>query len=85
MNFEYDKSPYDCAWLEEEMWTFEILPFLGKEITTDNYLQIKEIIDECITSEKYKEGREKARKETWVYQGEGAQRVVDYLEKKINS
>lgn len=83
MNFEYDKSPYDCAWLEEEMWTFEILPHLGIEINLDNYFQIKEKIDECLNNDKYAEGRKKARRETWMYQGEGVKRTVDYLEKKI--
>jgi CDP-glycerol glycerophosphotransferase (TagB/SpsB family) len=28
-DIEFDKSPYDAAWLEEDMWTLKILPHIG--------------------------------------------------------
>ncbi|MCR4797156.1 MAG: CDP-glycerol glycerophosphotransferase family protein, partial [Lachnospiraceae bacterium] len=74
-----DKSPYDCAWSEKELWSFEILPKLGMELEEDKIDHIKEVIDECIESPAFKEGRDIARRETWVNIGEGAEKTVDYL------
>lgn len=78
---DFDDSIYDCAWLDEELWTFKVLPQIGKELSKEDFSRIKDVIDSCIESNVYSEGREKARNETWMYLGEGKERVVDYLEK----
>lgn len=78
----YDKSPYDCDWIDEELWTYSILPHIGIELAEDQFGNMKKVIDECISSDKLAAGRDKAREETWQYMGEGTKRVVDYLEKK---
>ncbi len=83
--YEFDKSPYDSAWLDEEMWTFEVLPTLGRKLSMDDIDNIKEVIDSCIDSEEYKSGRDKAREETWMYQGQGTTRTVDYIINKYRS
>lgn len=83
--YEFDKSPYDSAWLDEEMWTFEVLPTLGRKLSIDDIDNIKGVIDSCIDSEEYKSGRDKARKETWMYQGQGTTRTVDYIINKYRS
>ena len=80
---DYDKSTYDCAWLEKELWTFDVLPKIGMELSTDNFGNVKELIDKCISSEEYAKGRDNARKETWMYPGEGAKRTVDYIVAKL--
>ena len=41
------------------------------------------MIDECLKDDKYTKGREKARSEAWLYQGEGAKRAADYIERKL--
>ena len=79
----YDKSPYDCDWLDEEPWTYRILPEIGVELTEDQFGDMKTVIDKCITSDTLAAGRDKAREETWQYMGEGTTRVVDYIEKKL--
>ena len=79
---DYDKSPYDCDWIDEELWTYSILPEIGIELAEDQFGNMKKVIDECIESDKLAAGRDKAREETWQYMGEGTKRVVDYLEKK---
>lgn len=79
---QFDKSPYDACWLEDEMWTFATLPKIGKQLTKDNFEHIKELIDECLEESKYKEARDTARNETWAHIGEGAVRTVDYLIEK---
>lgn len=80
---DFDGSIYDSAWLDEELWTFKILPKIGALLSEDNFENIKEIIDKSISSSEYEEGRNTARKETWMYMGEGKERVVDYLEKTL--
>ena len=44
-----------------------------------NISNIKNVIDETIASEKFKEGRDQARKEAWIYPGEATKRTVDYI------
>lgn len=82
---KFDKGPYDAWWLEHELWTFDTLPRVGKQLTPDNMDTLKEMIEECITSPEYAAGRDRARAETWEYMGQGAQRAADYLENKLNA
>jgi len=77
---EFDKGPYDAWWLEEEPWVFRILPSLGQKLDANNLSNVKEVIDTCLSDNKYAAGRNLARQETWVYQGEGARRVADYIQ-----
>lgn len=81
---DFDKSVYDCAWIDEELWTFSILDKLGLELKEDNIDNIKTIIDECISNDKYAAGREQARRETWTNIGESTGIVVDYIIDKYN-
>lgn len=81
---QFDKSPYDACWIDDEMWTFATLPKIGKQLTQDNFEHIKELIDECLNETQYKEARDVARRETWAHIGEGAARTVDYLIEKHN-
>ena len=59
-------------------------PEIGMELTEDNFTDIKSLIDECISSPKFAAGRDKARKDTWMYMGHGTERTVDYVEKIYN-
>ena len=80
----FDKRPYDASWIDEEMWTFRVLPNLGLELTSDNVDNIKDLIDRCIEDPSFQKGRDKARSETWVHMGEGAKRSVDFIVRKYN-
>ena len=75
----FDKAPYDAAWLDEDLWTYRVLPKLGMKLTEDSIDDIKSIIDECIENTRYREGRDIARQETWQHIGEGAARAVDFI------
>ena len=75
----FDKAPYDAAWLDEDLWTYRVLPKLGMKLTEDSIDDIKSIIDECIENTRYQEGRDIARQETWQHIGEGAARAVDFI------
>ena len=78
----FDKRPYDAVWIDEEMWTFKVLPNFGLELNEDNVDNIKDLIDRCIEDPSFQQGRDKARAETWVHMGEGTKRSVDFIIKK---
>ena len=75
----FDKDVYDCYILDEELWTFRILPEIGEQVTDENIDCIGDLITNCMTDEKYAEGRRKARNETWQYEGQGTERMTEYL------
>ncbi|MBR1797884.1 MAG: CDP-glycerol glycerophosphotransferase family protein [Clostridiales bacterium] len=79
---EFDRSPYDCAWDDEELWTFKVLPTIGRELNKDNYLNIGNMVSDCLNGSEAEElaiARDKAREETWCNIDNGAEKVVDYL------
>lgn len=77
-----DTGVFDAYWIKETPWTFRILPELGIELSEDNVDNIKEIIDKCIEDPSFRDGRDKARADSWGYIGEGATRSVDFVMKK---
>ena len=78
----YDKAPFDACWLEEEMWTFEVLPKIGMQLTADNLDSLKTLIDTCRSDPRFQAARDQARSETWKKMGNGVEATVDYLIKK---
>lgn len=83
-NTDFKKNPYDAFWIDEPLWTFEILPSLGLELNDENASHVKDLIDKCIEDSSFAEGRDKARAETWVHIGEGAERSADFILKKLD-
>ena len=75
----FDDSPYDACWLDESPWSLATLKKIGTELTPDNLANIGDVIENCIHDEKFQKARDKAREEAWVYVGESARRVTDYL------
>ncbi len=82
-DIEFDKSPYDAAWLDEDMWTLRILPHIGIPLKEEDFDNIKEVIDRTVNDETLAKGRDKARQETWANPGEAAVRTVDYMIRKL--
>ena len=83
-NTRFKTDCYDYYWLDEMPWTLKILPFLGLELNEGNLHNLKNMINNCLSDEKYKNGRVKAREETWTYMGEGAVRTADFIMNKYN-
>lgn len=79
---QFDTAPYDACWLDEELWTMKVLPEIGMKLTAENMDDIGNVIDTCLNDNRFKEGRDRARAESWAYPGEGAVRTVDYLTAK---
>ena len=50
---KFDKSPYDCWWLDTPYWTFEILPQIGQQLTEDNFDTLGDMVQQCLTDPKY--------------------------------
>ena len=75
----YDKGPYDAWWLDEEPWTFRVLPTIGRQLSADALGDLKALIDECLVDPGLQEGRDRAREECWACPGHSAQAAVDYL------
>ena len=75
----FDKGPYDAWWLKDEMWTFSILPKIGRQLTTENFEKVGDLIDGCLHAPELAEGRERARSDTWANIGHSASLAVDYL------
>ncbi len=80
-----DWSQYDVAWDPEELWTYRILPRIGRKLTSENFSNIASLVDDCLEGETAKElaeGRDLAREQTWCNMGHGAEKVADYIIKK---
>ncbi|MBP5158062.1 MAG: CDP-glycerol glycerophosphotransferase family protein, partial [Treponema sp.] len=79
---DWDPTPYDAAWVDEPLWSFTVLPELGREIRREDFPRLKEIIDEAIRSPSMSGRRAEIRNEAWQFQGQGGKATLDYLVKK---
>lgn len=75
----YDKAPFDAWWLDEELWTFETLPKIGRLLTPDNLSSLKEMIDTMLHDPSYQTAIAEARAETWANIGRSAELIADYM------
>ena len=75
----FDKSPYDAWWIDDELWTFKTLPKIGKQLTADDLDGLKYVIDSVLNDQSYRDAIAAARKETWAFPGQAAERTADYL------
>ena len=78
----FDNGIYDSWWLGEREWIFETLDKIGVKLTPDNMDNIKEIVEKALTDTKLKEGRDKARAESWANMGKSVESIVDYMIEK---
>ena len=78
----FDDAPYDACWLDEPMWAFSVLPKMGQQLTRENLGSIKQVIDTCISDDRYKAGRDQARADSWDCIGESAVKTVDFMMEK---
>ena len=83
-NKDFDLSALDAWWLNRPTWTQSVLDKIGPILTDENIGSIKELIDKALEDTSYSENREEIRNETWLYRGEGAKRVANYLVTKYD-
>lgn len=80
----FDSGTYDACWVEEPMWKFRVLPEIGIKLDKNQFGDMKTVIENALSDEKLKTGREKVRKMAWQHQGESVKRIVDYLVEKTD-
>lgn len=80
--YDMDKSIYDAAWIDHPLWQERVFPKLGATLREEQLNDLKEIIDDVLSSDAYTAGRDQARKEAWMNIGHSAERTVDYLVNK---
>lgn len=77
---QFDSSVYDAAWFENEnLWRFEILNKIGIPLKKEQFSDMKLVIEKALSDFSLKESRNEARNQAWMYRGESAKRVADYL------
>ena len=81
---EFDKSPYDACWLDEEMWVFKTLPSVGFPLRKEDLPRMKDVIDFAIKSKDLDIGRKAAREMAWQHIGESAVLITDYCINKYH-
>ena len=83
---EFDSSIYDAAWFKDEkLWRFKILEKIGLPLKKEDFANMKTVIENALYDSSLKAGREVARSEAWMYRGESAKRIADYLIEKQES
>lgn len=76
---QFDKSEYDAAWIDHELWTFQTIRKIGIELTESEFPRIGEIIKSAINNKSLEAERKKAKEEAWQYQGKSVEKTVDYI------
>ncbi len=79
----FDNSAYDCCWIDEEPWTFSVLPKIGMRLDEYGISDLNNMISSCLNDPSYSTARMSARYEAWEFMGEGTVRTVDYLVNKL--
>lgn len=78
----FDDAPYEQSWLNEERWTFKVLPELGIELKETDFANIKDVILSAIKSTTLERKRNAIRKQCWDNPGNAVTKVFEYLANK---
>ncbi|MBR5387249.1 MAG: CDP-glycerol glycerophosphotransferase family protein [Clostridiales bacterium] len=82
---DFDKSPYDAAWFDEDLWRLRVLDQMGVSLKQEDFPRMKELIKELTENDRFGEGREKLREQLWAKRGESAKNIADYLEEQLKA
>lgn len=81
---DIDLSASDYSWIDERLWSTDVLPKVGRQLDKDNYGNLKEVIREMVSAGYDKESIREARNDCWQNRGHAAKKVVDYLINKYS-
>lgn len=79
---QFDLRPYDAYDLDHQLWQFDTLNKIGVELKEESFANIKEEIQKLSDNQTFAYARQQAKKEAWMYQGEAASRIVNFLIRK---
>lgn len=79
-----DRETTDRAWLDTELWVYDALPKIGSELKEENFSKLKNIIEDMVASDQYKDSIKECRDIYWQNIGKSSELIVDYLVEKNN-
>ena len=88
VNQNMDLRPYDADDIcsdeagntdPQKLWQFAALSAFGIELKEDMFEHIGEVLAKAQDNPALKAARQKAKDEAWMYRGEAARRVVDFM------
>ncbi len=86
VNAGMDLRPYDAYDLgDKELWQYKVLKKFGKELTEEQFENIKEVIQSLSDSKELEEERHKAKAEAWMHEGQAGKNIVDYMVKIVSA
>lgn len=79
----FDSSIYDAAWIDEPLWMDCVVEKVGRKLKKEDFSSLKQIIENMVNDESYKNKRRELCNEAWSEQGKSVINVVDYLAQTI--
>ena len=78
----FDPSPYDAAWLDDEKWMIRQLPYIGKQLSIKDFEKMQVVLDETLSDQNILKNTELIRSQCWTNIGISKETITDYLIKK---
>jgi len=78
-NTSFNKEMYDAGDLENEPWKFQSIRRFGKEISENDLVNIKEIIQKAVSNTTLSDERANAKETAWQNRGLSGKATVDVL------
>ncbi len=82
VNAELNLKPYDAWFLPDNgknIWQFSVLKKIGIELKSEQFSDIKNVIQGISDNENLAEARAKAKAEAWQHQGEAGEKIADFM------
>lgn len=80
---DFDIRPYDASDIEEESWKFQEIKKIGHELTSTEFSNIKEILENLLNQKDHQSELQNIKATSWHNQGKSGIKVVDFIEEKL--
>ena len=81
----FDPSPYDAAWIDDEKWMIKILPDIGFPLAESDFDNMQVILDSAKNDKSLDAKRNEKIDLCWQQIGNSGVCITDYLIKKYNN
>jgi len=78
----FDPSPYDAAWLDDEKWLIKNLDKLGYPLKISDFDNMQNLLDIALNNKEKFESMNQIKSQCWQNIGNSKTLIVDYLIKK---
>jgi len=79
---DFNKEILDISDIKGNIWRYEVMKKIGREITSNNMDSIVSIVEELSENEEIREEIKKAKEIAWQNKGEAGKRAVDFILQK---